>query len=146
MKKKNIIFILSIVLLILIMAFLVFAKVFNKSNLIELNVDEVIEKLENKETFILCVSQTICSHCNSYKPKLEKISKEYDLEIFYIDIDKYSKEQKELFRDNVSFNGNTPVTIFFKEGDEVTTSNRISGNVSSEKIIDKLKKNGFIEE
>lgn len=145
MKKKNIIFTLSIILLVVILFILILNKNSNKSKLFELNVNEVIEKLNNKETFILCVSQTTCSHCHSYKPKLENITKKYDIEIFYIDIDKYSKKERDLFKDNVSFDGGTPVTIFFKEGEEKTTSNRINGNVNTEKIIDKLKKNNFIK-
>lgn len=146
MKRKNIIFYLSIILLLVIVFILIMNKNTNKSKLYELNVNEVIEKIENKENFILCVSQTTCSHCNSYKPKLEQVSKKYDIEIFYIDIDKYNEEERNLFQNNVSFDGATPITIFFKDGYETTTSNRISGNVSTEKIIEKFKKNNFIKE
>ena len=39
----------------------------------------------------------------------------------------------------------TPVTIFFKKGEEETTANRIQGNASSKKIEDTLKKYHFIK-
>lgn len=146
MKKKNTIIYLSIIILLVIVFILILNKNSNKSKLFELNVNEVIEKIDNKESFILCVSQTTCSHCNSYKPKLEQVSKDYNIEVFYIDIDKYNEKDRNLFLENVSFDGATPITIFFKEGYETTTTNRINGNVSIEKIVDKFKKNNFIKD
>lgn len=145
MDKKKVIFILSIVILAIIIVVLVVNKENSKSRLYELDVNEVIEKINNKKSFILLISQTTCSHCNSYKPKLSKVSSDYKLDIYYIDYDLYGTEEKELFRQNVSFDGNTPVTVMFKEGTEATTSSRIYGDVSIDKIIEKFKKNGFIK-
>lgn len=142
--KKNIIFILAITCLGAVITFLVINNNKNKSRLYSLDVYDVIEKINNNESFILLISQTNCSHCNSFKPKLEKISKEYKVDIYYIDYDLYSNYEKNLFKDAVSFDGSTPVTVFFKDGTEITTSNRIYGNVSSNKIISKFKSNGFI--
>jgi len=51
----------------------------------------------------------------------------------------------EKFNKLISFDGGTPVTIFIKNGEEKTTATRIEGDVSTDKIIDKLKKNGFID-
>jgi len=144
MENKKNIFIIAIILLIIIIGGLFIYNYFNKSKLYELNVDKVIEKINNKENFILCISRTDCSHCQSYKPKLEKISKKYDLEIFYIDIDKYKDKENE-FKKHISFDGSTPVTVFIKNGEEKTASNRIFGNLSYEKIIKKFKNEGFID-
>lgn len=145
--KKSKFFIFAIILLVLIVTSLIVNNYFSATgSLIELNVDDVIYKVKNKEDFVLCISQTTCSHCASYKPKLEKISKEYDLEIFYIDIDKYNDDKKNEFRNYVSFDGSTPVTAFIKNGEEATSSNRIFGNLSTDKVIEKFKKNGFIKE
>ena len=58
---------------------------------------------------------------------------------------KYSKEEQQEFIKHISFDKSTPVTAFIKDGIETTSSNRIFGNVSSDKIVDKLIKNGFIE-
>ena len=145
MKRKNVIFIGISVLLILIIAFLVINKIYNKGKLTELNVNDVEEKINNKETFILCISKTTCTHCINYKPKLKKISKSYNLEIFYIDVDKYSTSDLNKFRQYISFDNSTPVTVFIKDGEEKTTSNRIFGDLSTNKIIEKFKSNGFIK-
>lgn len=145
MKKNNKIFVVFIGLFVIIVLFFILFNCFNKSNLIELSVNDVIEKVNNKDSFVLCISRTDCSHCRSYKPKLEKISKEYDINIYYIDIDKYTKEQQSEFKKVISFDGSTPVTAFIVDGDETTSSNRIFGNLSNKKIIEKLEKHGFIE-
>ena len=77
---------------------------------------------------------------------LEKASNKYDITIYYTDIDDFTDIEYEEFKSKFSFDGGTPITIFFKEGKEKTTATRIEGNISYEKIIDKLKKNGFINE
>ena len=145
MKNKNI-FTISIIALILIIGGLLVYNFLNKSNLKEVNIKEVIEKVNDKEDFVLCISKTTCTHCNSYKPKLDKISKKYNLEIFYIDIDKYSTEEESEFKKYISFDGSTPVTVFIKNGEEKTASNRIFGNLSYDKVLKKIKKEGFINE
>lgn len=143
MNKKS--FIISICSLILIILFILLFNYYSRPRLYELDVNQVKDKIENKESFILCISATYCSHCKKYKPKLEDISKEYRLDIYYIDFDKYSDKEQELFRNYISFDGGTPVTLFIKNGEEETTVNRINGNVSKDKIISKFKSNGFIK-
>ena len=69
----------------------------------------------------------------------------YNINIYYTDIDKYTKTDLKKFNNLISFDGGTPVTIFIKNGEEKTTATRIEGDVSTDKIIDKLKKNGFID-
>ena len=143
MNKKF--FIISICSLILIIIFIVAFNYYSRPRLYELDVNQVKEKIDNKDSFILCISATYCIHCKEYKPKLEDISKEYRMDIYYIDFDKYSDKEQELFRNYVSFDGGTPVTLFIKNGEEETTVNRINGNVSKDKIISKFKSNGFIK-
>ena len=140
-KTNNIILICAIVITILIVLFLAIGKA-KEGYLLELNLNKLKEKIENKETFVLCISKTTCSHCNDYKPKLKSIASEYNIDIYYIDVDKYDEEE---FSNLISFDGSTPTTIFIKNGDEETTSNRINGDVSKRKIIDKLKSNDFID-
>lgn len=145
MKKKNIYLIVSIILLITIIIFLVYNNNMNKSKLVKINLDKVEEKINNKDTFILCVSSSTCINCERYLPKLEEISRDYNLEIFYIEVDKLSSKELTEFKNVISFDDATPVTLFIKNGVENTASNRIFGNVSNDKIIEKFKKNGFIK-
>lgn len=144
MKEKKI-FILALIILFILILTLVIYNINNKSRLNELTTDKVIEKINNKDSFILCISATYCSHCNSYKPKLKEIGKKYKIDIYYIDYDKYTDNEIEEFKKYISFDGSTPVTLFINEGEEKTTVNRINGNVSEKKIIEKFKNNGFIK-
>lgn len=114
-------------------------------NFIKLNYNEILEKINSKESFILCISASKCTHCKSYKPKLKKISNDYDIKIYYTDVDKFNDNEYDEFKDKFSFDGGTPTTMFFKNGQEKTTATRIEGDISIERTIDKFKKNGFIE-
>ena len=135
MKKKNYLIISGIIFIVIIIGFIIWYSISVESkNFIKLNYSEVLEKVDNKESFILCVSASECIHCNSYKPKLKKISNDYNIKIYYTE-----------FKDKFSFDGGTPTTIFFKDGEEKTTATRIEGDISVERTIDKFKKNGFIK-
>ena len=144
-KNNNLIWIIAIVILVLLVAFLIINKAISKGDLVELTYDEFTEKIDNEESFVLCVSRTTCSHCATYKPKLENVAKDYGIDLYYIDIDKYSDEEQEEFVKVINFNDTTPTTVFLKNGKETTASNRINGDVSTSRIIDKLKSNDFID-
>lgn len=142
MKKIKIILIGLIIIILLTATILILG---SKSNLVKLNYNEVIEKLNDKETFVLCISAKDCIHCQNYKPKLKKISNQYEIEIYYIDTDTIDKDNYDEFKKQLNFDGSTPVTLFIKDGEEKTTATRINGDASSRTIISKLKTNGFIE-
>ena len=142
MKDKKNIIIIIIIGLDIGLGYLLFN---SNSNLIELDYHNLENKINNKESFVVCISRTTCSHCNDYKPKLRKVANKYKINIYYTDIDKYTKTDLKKFNNLISFDGGTPVTIFIKNGEEKTTATRIEGDVSTDKIIDKLKKNGFID-
>ena len=144
-KNSNLIWIIAIVILVLLLAFLIINKAISKGNLVELTYDEFAQKMDNEDSFVLCISRTTCSHCATYKPKLESVAKDYGIDLYYIDIDKYSEEEQDEFEKIINFNDSTPTTVFLKKGKETTASNRINGDISTSRIIDKLKSNDFID-
>lgn len=141
--KKRVIILCSICFFVLIGA-LVADRIIANSYLKQLKYDEVMEKIQNKESFILVVSQTTCLHCKEYKPVFKKILKKNKLTAYYIEYDLLSKEEKKEFVKYINFDS-TPVTVFLKNGEESTTANRIVGAREEEYIIGKLKSNGYIE-
>ena len=145
MKVKTKVIILVILCLVLLIGDLYGDKILSKSYLSEIKYDKVIEMMDNKEDFILLVSQTTCNHCMSYKPKLEDIAKEYKIQMYYIQVDLLNNEEKEKFEDYISYDG-TPATIFIRNGEEKTVASRINGNQSISTIKMKLKANGWISE
>lgn len=141
--KKRAIILGSICLVILIGAFIA-DRVLSKSYLKELKYDEVIEKIENKDNFVLLISQTTCTHCISYKPKLEEVANKYKINIYYIESNLLNDEERDKFTSYINFSS-TPVTVFIKNGEETTVANRINGDASKDKLEKKLKSNGFID-
>ncbi len=141
-KKKGLILVI-ICLIILIGAFIT-DRILSKDYLIELKYDEVMEKVDNKESFVLLFSQTTCSHCAQYKPKLSQVAKDYKINIYYLEVDLLKDKQEKELKKHFSYNS-TPVTLFITDGDEVTAATRIVGDVAKDKIISKLKSNGYIK-
>ena len=144
--KDKIIILIGICAMILLGA-VIADRIMAKSYLSEISYDEVIEKLDNKDTFVLLISQTTCSHCATYKPKLKDVSNEYEIDVYYIDVDLLEEDEYNELNSRLSFKtSGTPLTIFLKNGEETTVANRIQGDSSKDKIIKKLKSNGFISE
>lgn len=145
MKVKTKIIILVSVCLVALVAAIFGDRFLSKSYLIEVKSNEVIEMIKNKEDFILLISQTTCSHCANYKPKLEDIANEYKIKMYYIQVDLLNAEESDEFNSYITHNG-TPATIFIRNGEEKTAASRINGDASISKIKSKLKANGWIKE
>ena len=105
----------------------------------------MMEKVKNKDSFVVLFSQTTCSHCADFKPKLEKVANEFNIKIYYLETDLLDEDTYKELKKNFSFSG-TPTTVFITNGEEKTAATRINGDVSREKIISKLKSNGFIDD
>ena len=141
--KKRVAIIVSICLVVLVGAFIVDA-ILGKNYFTEIKYDNVIEKIDNEESFVLLISQTDCTHCISFKPKLEGVANKFKVDIYYIDVDLLNEKEYNELKARVNFSS-TPVTVFLKKGKESTAATRINGNASREKIENKLKSNGFID-
>ena len=115
-------------------------------NLIEVKYNDIIKKVNDKDSFILVISQSTCSHCATYRPKLMKIVQDYDINIYYIDYDKESETNQNKFLDEFNLSGATPTTIFIKDGEEVSLLSRLEGDLSVDKVVKQFKKMGFIKE
>ena len=75
---------------------------------------------------------------------VNKVSKKYKLYTYYIEVNLLNDEERQGLKNIISYDG-TPTTVFIFDGTEKTAANRLDGSVSEEKIIAKLKSNGFIE-
>ena len=126
------------------MGALIFDKIYNKEYYIELSYNQFVKKIEKKDSFVLCLSQTTCSHCAEFKPKLKEVAEEYKVELYYMETNLLNEEQTEALKKIVACSG-TPTTVFITDGEEKLVANRISGDISKEKLIKKLKSNGIIK-
>ena len=114
----------------------------NNNTVTEINFKDLEEKINNKDSFILEVIQTGCSHCEEFSPRFRAVLKTNNLEAYSINIYNLSDEERKEFNDLVTISG-TPTVIFFDKGKE---KNKISGAVSNEKLEEELKESGYIKE
>lgn len=116
----------------------------SSNNIKEISFNEFNKKIENKETFVLYVGNKGCHNCVNYEPKLKEVLKEYKITIYKLDNSKLSENEFNKLDEKFSVSG-TPTIMFINEGEEETTLNRIVGDTSKEKTIEKFKVNGYIK-
>ncbi len=148
-KKKNIILgVLVVILVILICTItIIIGKKTSKAyqSIEEINLTTLQDKINNKDKFVLVVTQTGCSHCIAYLPVLEEIGEEYNLKFYDINMTELSADEKTEFQKIVRISG-TPTTIFYTDGEEQSTTTRLVGEKTKDKIITRLKSEGYINE
>ena len=117
----------------------------NNKGYTELKYEQLKEKIDNKENFALLIGAASCSHCDTFRSTINEINKEYDINIYYVDIDKFNSSEVAYLKAIASFKG-TPTTVFITEGKEKSSYNRIDGNRDYEYTVNRLKQNGYIKE
>lgn len=133
------------ILLILAVFLLIFTYGCNKKeHIIEISTDEFLNKIENKESFALYIGNENCSYCVAYKPTLEQVLNDYNIDIYHLDNSKLTSEDYNKINPIINVQS-TPTIVFIKNGQEKSTLDRIIGKVSYEKTVNKFKKNGIIK-
>lgn len=138
MKKK-------IIIIIMLCATILLTGCSHTIKYTKLDYSQLEAKLENKETFVLVISSSTCPNCTIYKEAIEKTKTPDTLRIFYINVDDLSDEDYSKLYSKYAYSA-TPTTLFIKDGIEKSTYNRIIGRVSSNELIEQLKKQGYIGE
>lgn len=143
-NNKNIIIVLSIII-VLIIAIMYFFGFFEKKNYCtEISLNQLEEKMNNKETFIIFFGSTTCSHCKDFQPTLNQVIKDYDVTIYYLNVHNLSKEENNELLNLINYGSSTPQLYFVKDG-EYSQYNKLSGARSYKEVVEKLKKNGYIK-
>lgn len=148
MKKKTYLIILIILLILLFVSLgiLYIRKKEEENTLVyEINMQQLEEKINSKDTFILVMTQTGCVHCQSYLPTIKKVSREYGVTFYVLNRAKLSKEEYNRLNDIANISG-TPTTIFIVDGEEKTTLNRLTGSIEKSRLVEKLISEGYINE
>lgn len=116
-----------------------------KNYIINTSLDEVKTMINEKKTFVLYIGSSDCSHCKQFRPKLEDVTSEYEIEVYYIDTSKLDDNEYDALKEIVSFSG-TPTTAFIYDGEDLGVQTHIDGDVSLESIKNSFKNNGYIKE
>lgn len=109
----------------------------------EIDYDTYTTLIEQKNDFILYLGSATCSHCFNFKPTLEEIITEYQLDVKYIDISKLSEKEYAVLKNKTKLQG-TPTVVFVEDG-IVKTSPKIQGQVSKNVALEKFKESGYIK-
>lgn len=113
------------------------------SNIEELTYSDFENKLNDKESFIILISQTYCSHCIDYKPKYNQVLKKNKIIGYEIDLLTLTEEEYEKIMELTDVTG-TPTTLFYNNGIEIEDS-RLVGSKSKEELTTALIEYNFIK-
>ncbi len=110
----------------------------------EVGYQKLMDMFDKKQSFVLFIGSTECQHCDLFKETLNEVIKKYQIRITYIDISKLSSEEEHKLKSKINFTG-TPTTVFIENGEETSMYDRIDGNKPMDKVVEKLKKKGYIK-
>jgi len=111
----------------------------------EVNYNELEQKLENKDNFVLVIGSETCGACANYEITMKKVINKNNVEIFYLDLHALSDDDYAKAYSKFVFQS-TPTTVFIKDGKETTTYDRIIGSAGYNDVVEALKKHGMIGE
>lgn len=111
------------------------ASVHSKSELNQMNLEELEKKIKNKDEFMVMITQSTCSYCNTMKRTLIPYFREHpDVEFYEIEMDmlgdKVSDTEASFSKLQAlvpSFSGGTPEYLYYKDG---TLQKQQSGEMS----------------
>ncbi len=154
MKKTDIALILGVIIVVIIGCFAMKGTkakptyklpltITGEKGLHKLKYSEYQEKVDKKESFVIIIERTSCSHCQNFMPVAEKFANDNNLPMYYIDTDEMSEDDwSKLPKSNTFFkekgeNWGTPTTIVLAGKDSV---DYIEGETTEESLLDLYKK------
>lgn len=146
--KQNKILIIALAIILLVLLTLgVYVLFFNGVKTYkEISYNELTEKMDSNEKFVLFIGSNTCSHCNMFKVIVNDVVKDYHVDINYIDIGKLNEEEYAYINSRFPFTG-TPTTVVVENGKEYERQTcRIEGSKSYDYVVGRLKKSGIIKE
>jgi predicted bacteriocin transport accessory protein len=111
--------------------------------LISVSYDGLAAKIRERDSFVLYVGSSECSHCAEFRPVLEKVMRKYKLDIYYIDMAELSAAKYKAVMDKIDGRG-TPTTVYIKKG-RTLTSPRIEGESDYETVVEFFQDLGLVK-
>lgn len=98
-----------------------------------------------EEAKILYLGRPTCGWCNKFKPGLDNLSEQFNIEYTYVNIDEIDDSEFDRLMSTLGLNPNefgTPYTAIVKDGNKVVEQ---PGAVDEENLFHFLQDNGFID-
>lgn len=104
---------------------------------------EAVKRLDAAESMVLVIGVSTCSACKEYKPIIREIVKNYDVEIFYVELDSDVNADVKALVDKYLIEAKwTPTTYIFENGILVESK---TGAIRYTALKDWLQLNEIIE-
>lgn len=113
----------------------------DKGDLVVTTAKEVLDKVDNGDTFVVIFTQTNCSHCKLYEPTVAEVCVDESIKVYQIVADKDSSGSLDTLIERLEVEY-TPTTFVIVEG-EVEDS--FVGNISVDELKDYFKKHKVID-
>ncbi len=116
----------------------------NQKEIINITVSKYLELSKEAKNNIFLLGKDGCPYCTVAIPILQRISKDYDLDIYYLNISTFTEEDTENFLNtNSSFQTvGTPFLFIVNEEEVLDYVNGLTDTAHYKKFF---KENGFIE-
>ncbi|MGN0993041.1 MAG: thioredoxin family protein [Bacilli bacterium] len=139
-KYKWLILFIAIIIALIVVCF-VFSEDEDKY-IHDIGLSDVIDKMDNKDSFILYIKQTDCEHCKAFTPNFISVLSQNNIEAYSLNLSNLSEEENTTYSELFDVEG-TPTVLFFEDGNESLI--RIQGEQTKAKIKSKIKSAGFIK-
>lgn len=109
----------------------------NQGELLYTTAEDVLIRMENKETFVVYLGTTTCSFCIKYKVELEDVVKNKNVTIYGVMINEGNTANNQILQDRFELSG-TPQTYWVVNGVKTDT---LVGYVSASEVVAWLDEN-----
>lgn len=148
----NVVIMIGVVFLIGALIFM-FVNNGSENHIKTINYNEYLDVIKEDKYSIILLTNPSCSHCNSYKPFVNYVASEYNLDVYNIDLTTITYEQykelhdrysatKEYYSDDNELIIPTPATIIVKNNIEIAS---ILGDIGHDGLVKLLKNNQVIQ-
>lgn len=133
-----------IIFIVIIIALILVAYLPNDEDkyLQEVSMSEVTKKINNKDSFILYVKQTDCTHCKAFTPNFASVLKDTKTKAYVLNVTNLSDDDRKIYDSTINADG-TPTVFFYTDGEKSMIT--LEGEQGKDKIKSVLKTAGFVK-
>ncbi len=116
-----------------------------KKSLIDIDINTYLEYYQQSENKIIFIGRPTCPYCQLAQPIIQKISKDYDLDIYYLNTDKFQNDDESNFVSSNDFlvNGYGTPLLFIISNNEIV--DYVDGATDTAHYIQFFKNNNYIK-
>ena len=136
---------LIIIVVLAILAFVLLSILTENSRKTESDLNKFKDNFANDEYAVTVIGLTYCGHCHNFSPIIRGISKEYNLPLYWFDIDDLSEEDSDyLYKmfEPYGYSGSSPYIAVSNKGKVIDNH---TGELDKETTLNFLKNAGAIK-